>query len=225
MAKIQKYCKAMLKQLARETASKTAPGDSALILQSSSGVDNLIELRCTAEKARLGFIWIEVTYLIRIAAVNDLWAFYSGRNVGREKATCSLQIRDVTFPGYDLPDWGFSLPMDQPNEQMEAIQILKKVIIEKIWPIARTCTDLSGVVAAMESYGITGHKVDNIFLYALAGMAEKALEKIREAKAFWLDPENGFGPGNVIVSILEAVEVDLHTHGDCYASKLASLSK
>jgi hypothetical protein len=120
-------------------------------------------------------------------------------------------VRRIAYPEYSLPDQGFSLSGSCSEDLDRFVEILTRVLKERLIPLALRCSDLTGVIEALRVGDVSAQRFDHALLLGLANRKDEALTEICDARRFFEAAENNFGQVNVMATMLQRLQKDLES--------------
>lgn len=204
----KKFCGKIVRALSQFSGRSVFKNSSVMLLKNDD-LQAYINIRCENERDKEGFFFIEASFCILAYAIPPLWAKYSGRPLIPDAVTCSLQLRDATFPGYGLPPFEFSIHEDDVEGLDNIVHTLGNLILLKLIPIADQCNDLGGLLSVVENENIGIHMFDKAFLSFAAGLYSETEKCVQEIKAFLLDKDRAPQNPKIMQTMVCGLENDL----------------
>lgn len=208
MKNLNKFQKKFIAKIAQRLG-KPVWSNSEILLCESVISRSLISIRCLEREDVDSVVEAEVFFTVQVFDVPRLWGKYTGRRIDKDAFTCSLQLRDVVFPNYGLPDWSFEMSVNDQESIEWAIEKISKVASVELIPLAEKCRTIHDLIAAIKEYGISVHKFDFALLLALGGMFEQCRSEIMNARSLFHDPETGPTNATILLKMLDALALDV----------------
>jgi hypothetical protein len=204
----KKYQKKFVTKIAQRLNSP-AYSENEISLCESDKSRSLVFIRCHEPEDESSFVEAEVFFAVQVFDVPKLTEKYSGRIVDKDAFTCSLQLRNVAFPGHGLPDWNFELSIDDKESIERAARQIVEIAKSVLVPLAEQCRDIPGLIAAIKANEIPVHKFDFALLLALAGMFDQCKIHIDDTRSFFQDPRTGPSNPTIVLHMLDALALDV----------------
>jgi hypothetical protein len=213
MNTLNNFCRSLLNEVSYVVQSPVLLSENMLVLHLNNHVRNAVSFRCVRERENDPFVWIEMKFMVTVFVHEKLWERYSGRPGVKAPVTCSQQVRHVAYPGYGLPESGFEVSMADSNARSDIVNIMSRVIIEKLIPLANNCQDYAAILKEVQNCTLSAQKFDYAILLAISGDIAGAFRIINEGKQFFSDPLNGFASGGIMHKMFVALESELNSEG------------